>query len=186
MKTPIHRLGADRLLNLTAILLVGLTLTAGSALANTVVPGNDPFPGPLNGSPSLAKYEVDEALWEDGASPGDYRPAFSITNDGGWLSGTWSFDPSKVTGANPILFPTWMAVKAGNGYLVFAIALGTTSGSWSTEGLLNNGGRRPELSHLSFYDTGAPVIPIPAAAWLFGSALLGVIGIGYRRQPKSV
>ncbi len=28
------------------------------------------------------------------------------------------------------------------------------------------------------------VVPIPAAAWLFGSALLGVGGIGYRRKAK--
>ena len=28
---------------------------------------------------------------------------------------------------------------------------------------------------------GATVVPIPAAVWLFGSALLGIAGIGYRR-----
>ncbi|MBK1719688.1 VPLPA-CTERM sorting domain-containing protein [Thiocystis violacea] len=29
-------------------------------------------------------------------------------------------------------------------------------------------------------------VPIPAAAWLFGSALLGVVGIGYRRREIEV
>ncbi len=29
------------------------------------------------------------------------------------------------------------------------------------------------------------VVPIPAAAWLFGSALMGMAGIGYRRTQKA-
>jgi hypothetical protein len=33
-------------------------------------------------------------------------------------------------------------------------------------------------SHLSAYG----VVPIPAAVWLFGSALVGMVGIGYRRS----
>ena len=39
-----------------------------------------------------------------------------------------------------------------------------------------------EYSHVTGF--GA-VVPIPAAAWLFGSALLGIAGIGYRRQAKA-
>jgi hypothetical protein len=31
----------------------------------------------------------------------------------------------------------------------------------------------------------ATVVPIPAAAWLFGSALVGIAGIGYRRKNAS-
>lgn len=30
----------------------------------------------------------------------------------------------------------------------------------------------------------APAVPLPAAAYLFGSALLGMVGIGYRRNKK--
>jgi len=29
------------------------------------------------------------------------------------------------------------------------------------------------------------VVPIPAAAWLFGSALLGMVGVGARRAKKA-
>lgn len=32
---------------------------------------------------------------------------------------------------------------------------------------------------------GASVVPIPAAAWLFGSAMLGLVGIGRRRSKKA-
>lgn len=31
---------------------------------------------------------------------------------------------------------------------------------------------------------GTPVVPIPAAAWLFTSGLIGMAGIGFRRQAK--
>ena len=33
---------------------------------------------------------------------------------------------------------------------------------------------------------GATVVPIPAAAWLFGSALVGMAGIGYRKKQTKV
>jgi hypothetical protein len=33
--------------------------------------------------------------------------------------------------------------------------------------------------------TGASVVPIPAAAWLFGSALVGMAGLGYRRSRQA-
>jgi len=44
----------------------------------------------------------------------------------------------------------------------------------------------------SFINTGAipdpfsqTLVPIPAAAWLFGSALLGMLGVGYRRRQAA-
>lgn len=36
------------------------------------------------------------------------------------------------------------------------------------------------LSHVTFYDTGE--VPLPAAVWLFGSALLGFAGLARRKQ----
>jgi hypothetical protein len=38
------------------------------------------------------------------------------------------------------------------------------------------------LSHAAIYGT---VVPIPAAAWLFGSALVGLAGIGFRRRSAA-
>ncbi|MFN2200426.1 MAG: VPLPA-CTERM sorting domain-containing protein [Caldilineaceae bacterium] len=37
----------------------------------------------------------------------------------------------------------------------------------------------------SHYAEMGSVVPIPAAAWLFGSALLGMVGIGYRRRASA-
>jgi hypothetical protein len=36
-----------------------------------------------------------------------------------------------------------------------------------------------DLSHLSVY---APVVPVPAAVWLFGSGLLGLVGVARRKN----
>ena len=53
-----------------------------------------------------------------------------------------------------------------------AAAMIRSSGSWTTPENL-------ELSHITFYDTA--VVPIPAAVWLFGSALAG---LGFTRRRR--
>ena len=47
------------------------------------------------------------------------------------------------------------------------------------------------LSNVSYYTVAGPdfpggdPVPLPAAVWLFGSAILGVVGIGYRRKRQA-
>ncbi len=86
-------------------------------------------------------------------------------------SGTW-------TAPNSVAF---LSVKASTDFKVFDI-MGATSGSWDTLGILNGGGKQPDLSHLSFWaiDPGNQV-PLPAAAWLFISGL-GALGVLRRQQ----
>lgn len=55
-----------------------------------------------------------------------------------------------------------------------------TSGTWFTP--LNQDGGNRGLSHLTFYDSAPSPIPVPAAFWLFGTALVGFIGISRRRS----
>jgi hypothetical protein len=54
-----------------------------------------------------------------------------------------------------------------------------TSGATST---VVNTGETITLTSTGFTVTGASATPLPAAAWLLGSGLLGLIGVGRRRQ----
>jgi len=107
-------------------------------------------------------------------------------------TGDWSY--TQGTGDPGARY--W-AAKAGNGFRLFwqvsaTAAAGVCSGpdtyilACLTEAQTVNAGTwtTPEnkaLSHITFYDTQSPqMVPVPAAAWLFGSALLGLAGIARR------
>lgn len=152
-------------------------------------------------SPSLAKcddMDTGACVWGNGASGGDYTadPAFSVTFDDrtedGFFpdgitpkyetkTGTWSFDSTKVTGIDPVLFPTYYVVKAGDAFAAYMLdatdcdASGCSSIAWDTSDVGDKG-----VSHISFYDTA--VVPIPAAAWLFGSGLIALAGLKRRKR----
>jgi hypothetical protein len=153
-------------------------------------------------SPVIAKYAYDDGARmpsEDDLN-GSLYPSidgseFSITNTSGsglYETADWSYTP----GAGDPGVRYW-AAKADDGFNLFwevdAALTGAggvcdaagdvynldclnaaqvlTSGSFSTPG-------NAALSHITFYDT--EIIPIPAAAWLFGSAL-GLLGWMRRR-----
>lgn len=175
-----------------AALVAATGFLATAAEAATLVgyfPGNDPFGGREQGlygtfngteisSPSLAKCDVDgvSCHWENGAVAGeDYTGAFGIGFDSG-KSGTWSF------AANPSLThaPAYLAVKAAQTWALYSLD-GKLGGNWSTLGLMTpNGKNQADVSHLSFYNSVAP-IPLPAAAWLLITALGGLGALSWRR-----
>ena len=123
-------------------------------------------PGNVNGKPGhdaivdLGYVLIDGTDTNSGALPGSLM---EITNDE--TSGTWRIDIGQLAGYQDFV----IALKAGNGWGAFSLN-GATSGTWSIS---------KELSHANLY---AKAVPLPAAAWLFGSALLGMIGLGYRRK----
>lgn len=69
----------------------------------------------------------------------------------------------------------YFAIKQGTGTIFFK----NTSGGSLTIVFKNADGSSAQYSH---YTEFGSVVPIPAAAWLFGSALLGIAGLGYRRK----
>ena len=175
---------------------IAVAASAGGVAAATLVgtfPGNDPFGGQEKGlygtfgtheisSPSLAKCDVDSLScdWENGAVEGeDYTSAFSIGFDGD-KSGTWSF------AANPSLThgPAYMVVKAATNWALYALD-GALSGDWSTAGLMTpNGKNQAGVSHISFYNSAAPV-PLPAAGWLLIAGLGGLGALARRRKAAA-
>jgi len=94
--------------------------------------------------------------------------------------GTWTYTPL----ANDHFAPSVLAIKADGGTTVWSIPLvltaGVYSGFWSTEGIVNNGGQFAALSHGNVYGT---LVPLPAAAWMFFSAITGLFGWrGWQRR----
>ncbi|MBN2630642.1 MAG: hypothetical protein JXR75_08890 [Rhodobacteraceae bacterium] len=155
-----------------AALLMTTVAASAATYLDTVSGGNDPFPDPLfEGqaleSPALAKCDegVDGALsstcstWVDGKASGDYASAFTLTyylvDDE--YSFDWTFDPTKVTGANSVLYPAYVAVKQSTFYDIWKLGPGESLGGTIASGLA-------AISHVSSYDTGAPsTVPLPAA-----------------------
>jgi hypothetical protein len=168
-------------------------IVSGGASAATLVPelggdGNDPFPDPLNGSPSLAKCDtgtdgespVTCTDWEDGASEGDYSKAFSLEyldeDEEAGYSFSWTFDPSLVTGTLEVLFPKYIAVKQARAFQVWLLDPSEYLGGSIFTGL-------NDISHVSFYDTGKmPPVPLPAAGWLMLAGLGGLAALRQRRR----
>lgn len=130
----------------------------------------------------IAKIDVPETLTSSTLT----SSVFSITVNSDKKSGTWMLDK------NYTFDPTHQyafAIKGGNGdvpNLVYLMQTGSNTGTWKTDGLFNGGENVPGLSNIRLLGTGElKTVPLPAAAYLFGSALLGMAGIGYRRKSKA-
>jgi hypothetical protein len=122
-------------------------------------------------------------------------PGFSVDSADGGQSGTWSVSDSAIT---------HIAFKADTYFILGKVTAG--SGTWEMApatwdlslamcpatictvdpGLrpyaevdfLNLGGQIADLSNVRAFS----VVPVPAAVWMFGSGLLGLIGFARRRR----
>lgn len=101
------------------------------------------------------------------------------------ISGVFN-DAPKAAGfgtfnITPSVWDTWdsifIALKQGNGYGLFELTEIINSGTWQTPNG-NSGKFGTGLSHYIAFggDPSTPnPVPVPAAVWLFGSALLGLV-----------
>ena len=90
----------------------------------------------------------------------------------GSLSGTWAFDQGAITGDFLIV----LKAASAPGYAVWLFE-GADADSFSGEWAVAWG---HGLSHLTVYET--PAVPVPAAVWLFGSGLIGLVGVARRKN----
>jgi len=98
-------------------------------------------------------------------------------------------------GSQPLSSPFIVTLKAGKEYsaYLFKSLADISSGQISDFSIsfLNNGKKTPAISHINIYTTQSTIpdtsvfgnpVPLPAALWLFGPALLGFMG--FRRKAK--
>jgi hypothetical protein len=117
----------------------------------------------------LAKQDLDPDSW----TGTDIGLSVIETSKG---IGSWSVNANALdTFARVVLIlkasPTFSSYLYGPG-------LDTgDSGSWTTSALGDK-----NLSHFSIYTSGISPVPVPAAIWLFGTALIGFIGMSRRTK----
>jgi hypothetical protein len=127
--------------------------------------------------------------------PGGYFNRFAAGSPAYEFSVTIPLGPGPITGSysiwngvsngNPASIPgynftatgnvlTWTIPKSGVYFPEFAW-LGITSVDSSFDGITNG---------TNFAVVSAPPVPIPGAVWLFGSGLIGLVGIGRKRFKR--
>jgi hypothetical protein len=93
-------------------------------------------------------------------------------------NGTWS----ATTGVD------YITVKAANGYALYDVS-GATSGSWTTNGLLNNGNQQPGVSHVDLWQCTScshqTATPEPSMLLVLLSGMAGVVIARRRLQTGS-
>ena len=98
-------------------------------------------------------------------------------DDGTATAGTWAFNPGSVSGD----FLLVLKAASDPGYAVWLFEgadAASNAGNWIVA-WTNSKGKAHELSHASIYSSR---VPVPAAVWLFGSGLLGLVAIARRKR----
>lgn len=107
----------------------------------------------------------------------DNAALFALTGMSG-KSGTWNVLDDSI-------LIKYITVKAANSFALYELSgQGANSGVFTTLGILNNGGKRPNVSHISFWQAGATsAVPEPATWALMMIGFAG-IGFGMRRRNR--
>ncbi|MDH5513939.1 MAG: VPLPA-CTERM sorting domain-containing protein [Gammaproteobacteria bacterium] len=94
-------------------------------------------------------------------------------------AGNWSFDSSTFAPTGFLIVLKSASKPGFAAWLFDGPAAASDAGTWLVA-WTNQNGVQHDLSHLSIY---APTpVPVPAAVWLFGSGLLGLVGVARRKN----
>jgi hypothetical protein len=153
-----------------------LSDTAGDNVVYNIV-GLENIPDPVGSNMGSAKaWDISRMLYNALGANLAAASGLPDVNAAGLQIAVWEvvFETSGTynTGLGNITFSNnASAIAAANTYL------GGISGTMGMAGLVG-------LTNTSRQDFIAQVVPIPAAAWLFGSALVGIAGVGRRKLSK--
>lgn len=184
-----------------AFVLVLASTNANAAMILVEICGNTPNCNDNDTTTLAGLSPLDKVDWINTAENGGIAPpntqtdgALSVTidpldADGEGTTGSWAF-----TGSEPLQY---LSLKF-DGYTAVFDTNGETSGIWNTDlnaslgdgwfvdpddllagstCCLNPANNNPyAMSHIGVY------VPVPAAVWLFGSGLLGLVGVARRKR----
>jgi len=100
---------------------------------------------------------------------------FTFTSSDNGNTGTWTLSEGlSFAPEGSYAF----VLKGGPGSATYLMDITAKNGIWNVQGIDSK-----QLSNVKLFGTTS-VVPLPAAAWLFGSALIGIAGIGARRRVR--
>jgi hypothetical protein len=187
-----------RLLTLASLLLCGYGVTAQAALVDIALTPADCTAGypcwTSNDTNNLTIAEIEaitgasdlESLYKenvgDGFDSGPFAGSYETTFSNAAL------DPEDalielIAGMDPITCGVCiLVIKDGNqmpNQYIFDLSLAGMIGTISMTDFWPNQGA---ISHVEILGGGTSAVPVPAAAWLFGTALIGFIGFSRRTK----
>jgi hypothetical protein len=162
--------------------VTGTTTAWATSGATTTYPSGVPtFSGTLDDSTNA--YSFNYATFTAHVDVGGGYYTADVTTTGQQLSGTGT---GVVTRTAASVNCVGAAIICGsvpntaiNGTLAYSVSAGVVTGTLSTSQKTAGG---PSTATYSFSGSAAPAVPVPAAAWLFGSGLVGLAGAARRRR----
>lgn len=130
--------------------------------------------------------ELDETTSDDNGATlignGGLLTISNIVTTANTLTGDWSIDASLWTQYDSLAFSTHHGNGSGSpDSWSWLITDGQTSGTWSVTAF--SAAQWNGFSNAKLY--GGSQVPLPAAAWLFGSAIVGFIGLSRRKKARA-
>lgn len=96
-----------------------------------------------------------------------------------WTTGSSSNDQQGFTSGFTVTGSILDDVVAGSSWTGTLVSAGNIGVAWGTS---FDGTQFSEVFNVTIDAADAPPIPIPAAVWLFGSGLVGLVGVARRRR----